>query len=287
MKEFSTYLIITIIVLSVFGVLIFVGNQSVKTKNSTKKDTAQEKNTEVIDKEKVSDIVDDTSKSDTTNNNSLDNLANGTNQLPNADKIKPTDVNTQPVDLSKKEKPKMTVEEKLQTPKPELTIDPTKIYTAVIKTTDGDIVIELDAKNTPITANNFVYLSNLGFYDDTIFHRIIKGFMIQGGDPLGKGYGGPAYKFEDEKFPYEGAYKRGDIAMANSGPNTNGSQFFIMQQDNPLPPNYTKFGHVVKGMDVVDKIADTEVTTNDMGEKSKPVNPPKIISVEILEKSSE
>ncbi len=284
MKEFTTYLIITAIVLSVFGVLIFVGNQSVH--NSQNKENPKEQTDEIINKDAISETVDSTvppENSQQDKNDSLDNLANGNNELPNADKIKPTDVNTQPVDLSKKEKKPMTVEEKLQTQRPELTIDPNKKYTAVMKTTEGDIVIELDAKNTPITANNFIYLATLGFYDDTIFHRIIKGFMIQGGDPLGKGYGGPNYKFEDEKFPYEGKYKRGDVAMANSGTNTNGSQFFIVHQDTPLQPNYTIFGHVVKGLETVDKLADTEVEPNEMGEKSKPVNPPKIISVDILE----
>jgi cyclophilin family peptidyl-prolyl cis-trans isomerase len=101
--------------------------------------------------------------------------------------------------------------------------------------------------------------------------------MIQGGDPTGTGMGGPGYKFDDE--PFTGKYLRGTVAMANSGPNTNGSQFFIMHKDYPLPPNYTIFGHVTSGLDVVDKIAEAETGSND-----RPINPVKIISTEIVEK---
>lgn len=162
-------------------------------------------------------------------------------------------------------------------------INPDKTYTATLQTSDGDIVISLDAKDTPVTVNNFAYLATKNFYDNTIFHRVIKGFMIQGGDPNGDGTGGPGYQFSDE--PFKGAYTRGTVAMANAGPNTNGSQFFIMQEDNTqLPRNYVIFGHVIQGMDVVDAIAGAPVEANSHGEISKPVNPVKVVSVKITEK---
>jgi len=157
-----------------------------------------------------------------------------------------------------------------------------KTYSAVLKTSEGEITIQLNTKETPKTANNFISLARKGFYNNTIFHRVIKGFMIQGGDPNGDGTGGPGYKFDDE--PFEGEYSRGTIAMANSGPNTNGSQFFIMHQDYPLPKNYVIFGKVTSGIEVVDKIASSPVEANSMGEVSKPTTPVKIQSVEILEK---
>ncbi len=151
--------------------------------------------------------------------------------------------------------------------------------TAVLKTSAGEITIELNAKETPITVNNFISLAKNNFYNNTVFHRAIKGFMIQGGDPKGDGTGGPGYKFNDE--PFKGEYTRGIVAMANAGPNTNGSQFFIMQQDNPLPKNYVIFGKVISGMDVVDKIAEAPVTQNSSGEMSKPIQPVTVESVEI------
>jgi len=156
-----------------------------------------------------------------------------------------------------------------------------KNYMVTLKTSEGNIVIELNKDSTPKTVSNFVELSKKGFYDNTIFHRVIDGFMIQGGDPTGTGAGDPGYKFDDE--PFDGEYTRGTVAMANSGPNTNGSQFFIMHQDNPLPKNYVIFGKVIEGMDVVDKIATAQVTGNAMGENSKPVNPAKILSTEVKE----
>ncbi len=148
-------------------------------------------------------------------------------------------------------------------------------------TTEGTISIKLRADKTPITANNFVSLARKGFYDGTVFHRVIKGFMIQGGDPKGNGTGGPGYKFDDE--PFEGEYNRGIVAMANSGPNTNGSQFFIMHQDYPLPKNYVIFGEVVEGIEVVDKIAEAEVTPSVTGESSTPVSPVVVEAVEIFQ----
>jgi cyclophilin family peptidyl-prolyl cis-trans isomerase len=166
---------------------------------------------------------------------------------------------------------------------PEMEIDTKKSYTAVFKTEMGEMTVELNAKETPITVNNFVHLAKENFYDNTVFHRTISGFMIQGGDPKGDGTGGPGYKFADE--PFQGEYTRGTIAMANSGPNTNGSQFFIMHQDYPLPKNYVIFGKVVKGLDVVDKIATATVKQNPYtGEMSVPVNPVKVNTVEIIEK---
>lgn len=158
-------------------------------------------------------------------------------------------------------------------PKPEMTIDTSKKYQVTLKTTEGDIVIELDTQETPITANNFVYLAENDFYDNTIFHRVIDGFMIQGGDPTGTGTGSPGYRFDDESITKE--YTRGTVAMANSGENTNGSQFFIMHADYPLPKNYVIFGQVVSGIEVVDKIATAEVKASSgmTGEMSSPVNP--------------
>jgi len=163
---------------------------------------------------------------------------------------------------------------------PAMTIDKTKHYTAILKTSEGEITIALTADATPITVNNFVSLARSGFYNNTIFHRVIKDFMIQGGDPNGDGTGGPGYTFADE--PFTGTYTRGTVAMANAGPNTNGSQFFILQADYPLPKQYVIFGRVVNGLDTVDKIATAPVTTNH-GENSKPVSPVKIQSVEITE----
>jgi len=165
---------------------------------------------------------------------------------------------------------------------PEMQIDKTKQYQAIVNTTEGIITIDLYADKTPVTVNNFVSLAKSNFYNNTIFHRVIKDFMIQGGDPKGDGTGGPGYKFDDETF--EGEYTRGTIAMANAGPNTNGSQFFIMHQDYPLPKSYVIFGKVVDGLTVVDKIAEAEVQANAMGENSKPVNPVKINAVTIIEK---
>ncbi|MDQ3099280.1 MAG: peptidylprolyl isomerase [bacterium] len=141
-----------------------------------------------------------------------------------------------------------------------------------IETNKGKIVIELYNDDAPKTAENFVTLANKGFYNNVTFHRVIKGFMIQGGDPTGNGTGGPGYKFDDELNPktesYKTGYKKGVVAMANSGPNTNGSQFFIMHADYPLPNSYTIFGHVVEGQDVVDAIANVKTDAND-----KPTEP--------------
>ena len=164
---------------------------------------------------------------------------------------------------------------------PKMKIDKNKQYSATLKTSVGDITISLNASQTPITVNNFVQLSKDGFYNNTVFHRVIKGFMIQGGDPKGDGTGGPGYKFDDE--PFTGEYTRGTIAMANSGPNTNGSQFFIIHRDYSLAKNYVIFGKVTSGLETVDKIANASVTTSNSGEQSKPVTPVKVLSVTINE----
>lgn len=163
-----------------------------------------------------------------------------------------------------------------------MNIDLQKTYVAVLRTSEGDIAIELDTKNTPKTASNFITLAAKGFYSNTIFHRVIKDFMIQGGDPKGDGTGGPGFTFPDE--PFTGDYTRGTVAMANAGPNTNGSQFFIMHADKPLPKNYVIFGHVLKGMETVDLIAGAEVEAGPSGEESKPVTPVVVQKVEIMEK---
>jgi len=166
-----------------------------------------------------------------------------------------------------------------QLAKPDMIIDVAKSYQVTLATTAGDIVIALDTQNTPLTSNNFVYLAQNRFYDGTIFHRVIKGFMIQGGDPRGDGSGGPGYRFADE--PISGEYSRGTVAMANSGPNTNGSQFFIMHSDYPLPKNYVIFGRVISGLEVVDAIANAAVTTSFSGELSKPVAPVTVQTVTV------
>jgi len=136
-----------------------------------------------------------------------------------------------------------------------------------LETNFGVIRFEMHEKDAPKTVENFITLAEKGFYDDVIFHRIIKGFMIQGGDPSGNGTGGPGYTFEDELNPETESYKRGyvkgTVAMANAGPNTNGSQFFIMHEDTSLPHAYTIFGRVIEGQDIVDAIASTEVGAGD------------------------
>jgi len=133
------------------------------------------------------------------------------------------------------------------------------MHEITITTDFGDIVFQTYDMDAPKAADNFVTLANKGYYNNLVFHRAVAGFMIQGGSPKGDGIGGPGYSFEDELSPNtesaKRGYVRGTVAMANSGPNTNGSQFFIMHKDYPLPHNYTIFGHVVRGQDVVDTIA--------------------------------
>ncbi len=161
---------------------------------------------------------------------------------------------------------------------PPMTIDQNKTYIATIKTNQGDIKVQLDPKLAPMTVNNFVFLARDHFYDGVIFHRVIKNFMIQGGDPTGTGTSGPGYKFADE--PVQGKYEVGSIAMANSGPNTNGSQFFICEgaQCTSLGPQYNLFGKTIDGIDVVHKIAAVQTGAND-----KPAQQVTINTIEISE----
>jgi cyclophilin family peptidyl-prolyl cis-trans isomerase len=147
-----------------------------------------------------------------------------------------------------------------------------RMNTVTITTNKGVIVFQTYDADAPLASANFIKLALSGFYDGVIFHRVIKGFMIQGGDPTGTGTGGPGYKFADEldsntPSAKEG-YVRGVVAMANAGPNTNGSQFFIMHADYPLPHKYTIFGKVISGLDVIDTIATTPTGAND-----KPIEP--------------
>ena len=142
---------------------------------------------------------------------------------------------------------------------PEQVTDDTRRYTATISTDRGDIVIALDPSRAPRSVNNFVFLAKDGFYDGLTFHRVVDDFVIQGGDPEGSGRGGPGYRFDDE--PVQGEYVAGAVAMANSGPNTNGSQFFICTVDDrhKLAKSYNLFGQVVKGMEVVTSIRQGDV----------------------------
>ena len=135
----------------------------------------------------------------------------------------------------------------------QMQIETNRTYHVVIRTNKGDIHLELNPAEAPMTVNNFVALARDGYYDGVTFHRVVPRFVIQGGDPTGTGSGGPGYQFQDEAV--NRPYKAGTVAMANAGPNTNGSQFFICLEDQPgLPPNYTIFGDTVTGMDVVRNI---------------------------------
>jgi peptidylprolyl isomerase len=153
---------------------------------------------------------------------------------------------------------------------PDMRIDPSKSYAGTLETNKGAVEVEFFPEDAPQTVNNFVCLAEDGYFDNTPFHRIVKGFVIQGGDPTGTGSGGPGYKFADE--PIARDYERGTLAMANAGPNTNGSQFFIVLDDlrGKLPKNYTIFGRVTEGMDVVDAIASTPTRAGRSGENSTP-----------------
>ncbi|MCW2276741.1 peptidylprolyl isomerase [Heliophilum fasciatum] len=170
---------------------------------------------------------------------------------------------------------------------PAMTIDPAKSYTAYVQTNKGNFTIKLLAAEAPTTVNNFVFLARDGFFNGIRFHRIMKNFMIQTGDPLGNGTGGPGYTFKDE-LPPKIAYAPGVVAMANRGPNTNGSQFFICNGDNARnlnkTPNYTVFGQVTEGMDTVLKISDTPVQAGPTGESSKPTENVIIENITIEEK---
>jgi len=138
---------------------------------------------------------------------------------------------------------------------PPMCIDPAKRYTAEMVTSKGTMRIALDPLAAPKTVNNFVFLARYHYFDGIVFHRVIPGFVLQGGDPEGSGRGGPGYRFEDE-LPKPGRYELGSLAVANAGPNTNGSQFFVISGPDGmgLPPQYSLFGKVVKGLDVVEAI---------------------------------
>ncbi len=154
---------------------------------------------------------------------------------------------------------------------PPICIDPTHTYTAEIKTDKGTIDVDLDQKQAPNTVNSFVYLARNHFFDGLTFHRVVPGFVLQGGDPEGTGAGGPGYKFADE-LPKAGQYKLGSLAMANSGPDTNGSQFFIISGDQgaKLDPKYSLFGQVANGLEVVAKI---DALGNPDDQSGKPKEP--------------
>ena len=155
------------------------------------------------------------------------------------------------------------VRRKFQQPPP-MCIDPSKRYTATMDTSMGSLAIALDPVAAPLTVNNFVVLARYHYYDGVVFHRIINGFVCQGGDPEGSGRGGPGYRFADE-LPKPGRYEIGSLAMANAGPNTNGSQFFLISgpQGAGLPPQYSLFGKVVGGLEVVDAMQRVETDRND------------------------
>jgi len=160
---------------------------------------------------------------------------------------------------------------------PEMEIDPKKKYTAHMKTDVGTIVIELFADKTPKTVNNFVFLARQGFYDGVIFHRVINNFMVQGGDPTGAGSGGPGYKFADEFHPSLKHSKRGILSMANAGPGTNGSQFFITHGPTPhLDNHHTVFGQVIEGEAVL-----MSIPARDPSSRNAPAV--KILGIEIVE----
>ena len=162
---------------------------------------------------------------------------------------------------------------------PPMCIDPAKSYTATMNTSLGEMVIFLDVNSAPKTVNNFVFLARYHYYDGLVFHRVINGFMCQGGCPESSGRGGPGYRFADE-LPAPGRYEIGSIAMANAGPDTNGSQFFIVTGPSGvgLPPAYSLFGKVVKGLEVADQLQGVATLADD-----RPVDEVTIRSVLITE----
>lgn len=165
----------------------------------------------------------------------------------------------------------------------ENTLDAGKKYTGTLETSHGTIEVEFYPEDAPVAVNNFVNLAREGYYDGTPFHRIVKGFVIQGGDPTGSGAGGPGFKFNDEKITKD--YETGTLAMANAGPNTNGSQFFICLKDlkGSLPKNYTIFGKVTSGLEAVDAIEAVPTTYSRSGEASQPTEPVTLNKVTISE----
>jgi peptidylprolyl isomerase len=167
-----------------------------------------------------------------------------------------------------------------------MTIDSETAYTATIETNLGTIKVELLPKEAPLAVNSFVFLARDGYFDGVKFHRVVNGFVIQTGDPTGTGAGGPGYRFPDEPVTLD--YEAGTVAMANAGPNTNGSQFFITLSDlsGRLPKNYTIFGRVIDGMDVVARIGGVPVTMSRSGERSAPTADVHIVTVKIDEQKS-
>jgi len=160
---------------------------------------------------------------------------------------------------------------------PPVSIDPAAQYTAVIRTNLGNMDIQFFAAQAPVTVNNFIFLANDGFYDGVIFHRVIPSFMIQGGDPLGRGTGGPGYRFQDEFVPSLTFDQPGKLAMANSGPGTNGSQFFVTTAPTPHLNNaHTIFGQITQGQDVADAISLAQA-----GPGNRPVTPIIILGIDI------
>lgn len=164
---------------------------------------------------------------------------------------------------------------------PASTLDLTKTYSATVVTNKGTFGFELLASEAPVAVNSFICLARAGFYDGVVFHRIVADFVMQGGDPRGTGTGGPGYQFDDE--PVTRTYTKGTVAMANSGPNTNGSQFFVCLSDVGLPPAYTVFGEVTSGMETVDAIAAVETELGGDGQMSSPLEPVVMESVSITE----
>jgi len=169
--------------------------------------------------------------------------------------------NSNPVESNKLESNQNM--QKTKMPLPSQIIDTNKTYFAQIETSQGKFKVKLYAKEAPLTVNNFVYLANSKYFDGLIFHRVIKDFMIQGGDPIGNGTGGPGYSFPDEQSGKK--LVKGSLAMANAGPNTNGSQFFIVTAESTpwLDGKHTNFGEVIEGMDVVNKIGNTKTGNGD------------------------
>lgn len=169
---------------------------------------------------------------------------------------------------------------------PEMTLKQGARYEAVVHTSEGDFTIELLPDKAPVTVNSFVTLARDGYFDGIVFHRIVQDFVIQTGDPTGTGMGGPGYRFQDE-LPPALEYGPGVVAMANAGPNTNGSQFFVCTGERASflnqHPNYTVFGQVTSGMDTVQKINNAPVGMSPSGEMSRPLDEVTMSSVEIRE----
>jgi cyclophilin family peptidyl-prolyl cis-trans isomerase len=167
---------------------------------------------------------------------------------------------------------------------PPMSLDPDLPYSVVITTSLGEMTAELYAQDAPNTVNNFVFLAKEGFYNGVVFHRIIENFMVQTGDPTGTGRGGPGYRFADELTGPQ-TYVKGTLAMANAGPNTQGSQFFICHGPGAerLPKNYSIFGKVTVGLDVLDAIAGVPVQASPNGEPSSPIDAPRIETIEVRE----